>query len=229
MGFQASSAGVGVVVCNQFLHECTGLQLARGLAELLELTFPIDSEVDDRNHFVVTDDPITVHCTDANLAWILDAEKNGLSKDRPGDRIQKKCHYEQILKVARRSIRDNRQRRSISDDMLFLLFSCLHEFGHATDLSTMSESDRNRQARAREDAKARATQLFQSKAYNGIGERGYTVLAEENAISYRRLPLEKQADSIASDYLVQLLQIDRFKEKLIAVCVGKARFGGQGA
>lgn len=224
-----SSAGVGVVVCNQFLHECTGLQLARGLAELLELTFPIDSEVDDRNHFVVTDDPITVHCTDANLAWILDAEKNGLSKDRPGDRIQKKCHYEQILKVARRSIRDNRQRRSISDDMLFLLFSCLHEFGHATDLSTMSESDRNRQARAREDAKARATQLFQSKAYNGIGERGYTVLAEENAISYRRLPLEKQADSIASDYLVQLLQIDRFKEKLIAACVGKARFGGQGA
>ncbi len=216
-------------MCNQFLHECTGLQLARGLAELLELTFPIDSEVDDRNHFVVTDDPITVHCTDANLAWILDAEKNGLSKDRPGDRIQKKCHYEQILKVARRSIRDNRQRRSISDDMLFLLFSCLHEFGHATDLSTMSESDRNRQARAREDAKARATQLFQSKAYNGIGERGYTVLAEENAISYRRLPLEKQADSIASDYLVQLLQIDHFKEKLIAACVGKARFGGQGA
>ncbi len=216
-------------MCNQFLHECTGLQLARGLAELLELTFPIDSEVDDRNHFVVTDDPITVHCTDANLAWILDAEKNGLSKDRPGDMIQKKCHYEQILKVARRSIRDNRQRRSISDDMLFLLFSCLHEFGHATDLSTMSESDRNRQARAREDAKARAAQLFQSKAYNGIGERGYTVLAEENAISYRRLPLEKQADSIASDYLVQLLQIDRFKEKLIAACVGKARFGGQGA
>lgn len=216
-------------MCNQFLHECTGLQLARGLAELLELTFPIDSEVDDRNHFVVTDDPITVHCTDANLAWILDAEKNGLSKDRPGDRIQKKCHYEQILKVARRSIRDNRQRRSISDDMLFLLFSCLHEFGHATDLSTMSESDRNRQARAREDAKARAAQLFKSKADNGIGERGYTVLAEENAISYRRLPLEKQADSIASDYLVQLLQIDRFKEKLIAACVGKARFGGQGA
>lgn len=216
-------------MCDQFLHECTGLQLARGLAELLELTYPIDSDVDDGDHFVVTDDPITVHCTDANLAWILDAEKNGLSKDRPGDRIQKKCHYEQILKVARRSIRDNRQRRSISDDMLFLLFSCLHEFGHATDLSTMSELDRNRQARAREDAKARAAQLFQSKADNDIGERGYTVLAEENAISYRRLPLEKQADSIASDYLVQLLQIDRFKEKLIAACVGKARFGGQGA
>lgn len=216
-------------MCDQFLHECTGLQLARGLAELLELTFPIDSEVVDGNHFVVTDDPVTVHCTDASLAWILDAEKNGLSKDGPGDRIQKKCHYEQILKVARRSIRDNRQRCSIPDDMLFLLFSCLHEFGHATDLSTMCESDRNRQARAREDAKARAAQLFQSKADNGIGERGYTVLAEENAISYRRLPLEKQADSIASDYLVQLLQIDRFKEKLIAACVGKARFGGQGA
>lgn len=216
-------------MCNQFLHECTGLQLARGLAELLELTFPIDSEVDDGDHFDVTDDPVTVHCADVNLAWILDAEKNGLSKDGSGARIQKKCHYEQILKVARRSIRGNRQSGTIPDDMLFLLFSCLHEFGHATDLSTMSESDRNRQARAREDAKARAAQLFKSKADNGIGERGYTVLAEENAISYRRLPLEKQADSIASDYLVQLLQIDRFKEKLIAACVGKARFGGQGA
>ncbi len=216
-------------MCDQFLHECTGLQLARGLAEFLELTFPIDSEVDDGGHFDVTDDPVTVHCADVNLAWILDAEKNGLSKDSPGARIQKKCHYEQILKVARRSIRGNRQSGTISDDMLFLLFSCLHEFGHATDLSTMSESDRNRQARAREDAKARAAQLFKSKADNGIGERGYTVLAEENAISYRRLPLEKQADSIASDYLVQLLQIDRFKEKLVAACVGKARFGGQGA
>ena len=52
-------------MCNQYLHECTGLQLARGLAELLELTFPIDSVVDDGDHFVVTDDPITVHCTDA--------------------------------------------------------------------------------------------------------------------------------------------------------------------
>lgn len=215
-------------MCDQFLHECTGLQLARGLAELLELTFPIDSEVDDGDHFVVTDDPVTVHCIDANLAWILDAEKNGLSKDSPGVRIQKKCHYEQILKVARRSIRDNRQRGSISDDILFLLFSCLHEFGHAADLSTMSESERNRQAKAREDAKARAGQLFQSKAESDVGERGYTVLAEEYAISYRRLPLEKQADSIASDYLVQLLQVDCFKEKLMATCGGMTRLGGQG-
>lgn len=215
-------------MCDQFLRECTGLQLARGLAELLELTFPIDSEIDDGDHFNVTDDPITVHCTDANLALILDAEKNGLPKDTQGARIQKKCHYEQILKIARRSIRDNRQRGSISDDMLFLLFSCLHEFGYATDLSTMSELERNKQAKARMDAKARAGQLFQSKAEGNVGERGYTVLAEENAISYRRLPLEKQADSIASDYLAQLLQVDCFKEKLMAACGGNARFGWQG-
>lgn len=216
-------------MCNQFLHECTGLQLARGLAELLELTFPIDSEVDDGNYFDVTDDPVAVHCSDANLALIINAEKNGLSEDGTSARIQKKCHYKQILEVARKSIRDYRQSGSISDDMLFLLFSCLHEFGHAADLSTMSKSERNTQANARRDAKARADALFQSKAKNGNSVRGYTVLAEEYAISYRRLPLEKQADSIASDYLVQLLQIDRFKEKLIAACVGKARFGGQGA
>lgn len=215
-------------MCNRFLHECTGLQLARGLAELLELTFPIDSEIDDGGHFSVTDDPITVHCTDANLALILDAEKNGLPKDSQGARIQKKCHYEQILKIARRSIRDSRQIGSISDDMLFLLFSCLHEFGHATDLFTMSESERNKQAKARKDEKARAEKLFQSKAKNGNTERGYTVLAEEYAISYRRLPLEKQADSIASDYLIQLLQVDCFKEKLMAACSGMARLGGQG-
>ena len=151
-------------MCNQFLHECTGLMLARGLAEMLELTFSIDSAVDDGNFFEATDDPAAVHCSDANLAWILDAEKNGLSRDSPGARIQKKCHYEQILKVARRSIRDNRQRGSISDDMLFLLFSCLHEFGHATDLLTMNELERNKQTKAREDAKARAEKLFQSKA-----------------------------------------------------------------
>lgn len=215
-------------MCNQFLHECTGLMLARGLAEMLELTFSIDSAVDDGNFFEATDDPAAVHCSDANLAWILDAEKNGLSRDSPGARIQKKCHYEQILKVARRSIRDNRQRGSISDDMLFLLFSCLHEFGHATDLLTMNELERNKQTKAREDAKARAEKLFQSKAKNGNSERGYTVLAEEYAISYRRLPLEKQADSIASDYLVQLLQVDCFKEKLMVACGGMARLGGQG-
>lgn len=214
-------------MCGQFLHECTGFQLARGLAELLELTFPIDSEVDEGDHFNVTDDPVTVHCADASLASILDAEKNGLPKDSLGVRIQKKCHFEQILKVARRSIRDNRQRGSISDDMLFLLFSCLHEFGHATDLSTMSESERNKQAKARMDAKARAEKLFQSKAKYGNSERGYTVLAEEYVISYRRLPLEKQADFIASGYLVQLLQVDCFKEKLITACEGMARFGGQ--
>lgn len=215
-------------MCDQFLHECTGLQLARGLAELLELTIPIDSEVGEGDHFDVTDNPITVHCADANLALMLDAEKNGFPEDSSGDRIQKKCHYEQILKTARRSIRDNRQSGSISDDMLFLLFSCLHEFGHATDFSTMSESERNNQAKARIDAKARAEKLFQSKAKNGNTERGYTVLAEEYAISYRRLPLEKQADSIASDYLIQLLQVDCFKEKLIAACSGMARLGGQG-
>lgn len=229
MGFQTSSAGVGVVVCNQFLHECTGLQLARGLAELLELAFPIDSEVAPGKYFEVTDDPLTVHCTDANLALIIDAEKNGLPEDGPGARIQKKCHYKQILKIARRSIRDNRQRGSISDDMLFLLFSCLHEFGHVTDLSTMSESERNKQAKARMDAKARAEKLFHSKAKNGNSERGYTVLAEEYVVSYRRLPLEKQADSIASDYLVQLLQVDCFKEKLMAACGGMARLGRQDA
>lgn len=194
---------------------------------MLELTFPIDSEVDDGDHFVVTDAPVAVHCTEANLAWMLDAEKNGLSKDKPGVRIQKKCHYEQILKVARRSIRDNRQRDSISDDVLFLLFSCLYEFGHATDLSTMSESERNKRAKAREDAKARAEKLFQSKAKDGNSERGYAVLAEEYAISYRRLPLEKQADSIASDYLAQLMQVDCFKEKLMAACGGMERLGGQ--
>lgn len=229
MEFQTPPVGVGVVVCNRFLHECTGLQLARGLAELLELTFPIDSEIDDGGHFSVTDDPITVHCTDANLALILDAEKNGLPKDSQGARIQKKCHYEQILKIARRSIRDSRQIGSISDDMLFLLFSCLHEFGHATDLFTMSESERNKQAKAREDAKARAEKLFQSKAKNGNSERGYAVLAEEYAISYRKLPLEKQADFIASDYLVQLLKVDSFKEKLIAACGGMERFGRKDA
>lgn len=216
-------------MCDQFLHECTGLQLARGLAELLGLTFPIDTAVGDGNYFDVTDDPVIVHCTDANLALILDAEKNGLPKDSQGARIQKKCHYEQILKIARRSIRDSRQRNSISDDMLFLLFSCLHEFGHATDLSTMSESERNKQAKARMDANARAKNLFQSKAKNGNSERGYTVLAEEYAISYRRLPLEKQADSIASDYLVQLLQVDCFKEQLMAACGGMARLGRQEA
>lgn len=195
---------------------------------MLELTFPIDSEVAPGKYFEVTDDPVTVHCTDANLALILDAEKNGLPKDSQGTRIQKKCNYEQILKIVRRSIRDIRQRGSISDDMLFLLFSCLHEFGHAADLSTMSESERNKQAKARMDANARAKKLFQSKAKNGNSERGYTVLAEEYAISYRRLPLEKQADSIASNYLVQLLQVDCFKEKLMAACGGMARLGGQG-
>ena len=215
-------------MCNQFLHECTGLQLARGLAELLELTFPIDSEVAPGKYFEVTDDPITVHCTDANLALILDAEKNGLPKDSQGTRIQKKCNYEQILKTARRSIRDNRQSDSISDDMLFLLFSCLHEFGHASDLSTMSVSERNIQAKARMDANARAKKLFYSKAKNGNSERGYTVLAEEYVISYRKFPLEKQADSIASDYLLQLLQVDCFKEKLMAACGGIARLDGQG-
>lgn len=195
---------------------------------MLEFTFPIDSEVAPGKYFEVTDDPVTVHCTDANLALILDAEKNGLPKDSQGTRIQKKCNYEQILKIVRRSIRDNRQRGSISDDMLFLLFSCLHEFGHATDLSTMSESERNKQAKARMDANARAKKLFQSKAKNGNSERGYTVLAEEYAISYRRLPLEKQADSIASNYLVQLLQVDCFKEKLMAACGEMARLGRQG-
>ena len=214
-------------MCDRFLHECTGLKLARGLVELLELTFPIDSEIDDGDHFNVTDNPITVHCTDANLALILDAEKSGLPEDSPGARIQKRCHYEQILKVARRSIRDNRQNGSISDDMLFLLFSCLHEFGHATDLSTMSESERNKQAKARADAKAWAEKLFQSKAKNGNSERGYMVLAEEYAISYRRLPLEKQADFIASDYLVQLLKVDSFKEKLMAACGGMSRLAGK--
>lgn len=214
-------------MCDQFLHECTGLQLARGLAELLELAFPIDTAVGDGNYFDVTDDPVTVHCADVNLALIIDAEKNGLPEDGLGARIQKRCHYEQILKVARRSIRDNQQSGSISDGMLFLLFSCLHEFGHATDLSTMGESERNNQAKAREYAKARADKVFQSKIGNGIGERGLTVLAEESAISYRRLPLEKQADSIASGYLVQLLQGDCFKEKLMAACSGMAGLGGQ--
>ena len=69
--------------------------------------------------------------------------------------------------------------------------------------------------------------LFQSKAKNGNSERGYAVLAEEYAISYRRLPLEKQADSIASDYLAQLMQVDCFKEKLMTACGGMARLGGQ--
>lgn len=201
--------------------------LARGLAELLELTFPIDTAVGDGNYFDVTDDPVSVHCVDVNLALIIDAEKNGLPEDSLGDRIQKRCHYEQVLKVARRSIRDIHQNVSISDDMLFLLFSCLHEFGHATDLSTMSESERNKQAKAREDAKARADKVFQSKTENGIGERGLTVLAKQNAIFYRKLPLEKQADSIASDYLVQLLKVDSFKEKLIAACGGMPRLAGK--
>ena len=53
------------------------------------------------------------------------------------------------------------------------------------------------------------------------------VLAEEYAISYRRLPLEKQADFIASDYLVQLLKVDSFKEKLMAACGGMSRLAGK--
>lgn len=175
--------------------QSTAYRIAVWLNQALELDIAIDSKVEPHTWFQFSDDNGgVVHCASATPGEISKFE---LGKKETRD------HYLEIIHLARAAISKG-DSLEINDANLYVVFACLHEFGHYRQWKDLSAADYRAlvdRRHARFD-QLNKTILTMKKGY-ARGREAYQYFAKE----YRRLPLEHESDLFALEQLQIVLRM----------------------